>query len=88
MRDRLAKLKLALHPDKSRLIQFGQYSAQRCRERRTREPATFNFLGFTLAKRSKHLTRLLGNGLLTVGNLIFQLENRSENLIDEAEKFM
>jgi group II intron reverse transcriptase/maturase len=47
MRERLAKFKLALHPDKTRLIQFGRYAAQRCRERGTGKPETFDFLGFT-----------------------------------------
>lgn len=47
IRDRLAKFKLELHPDKTRLIQFGRYAAQRCRERGVRKPETFDFLGFT-----------------------------------------
>jgi RNA-directed DNA polymerase len=47
MRERLAKFKLELHPDKTRLIQFGRYAAQRCRERGTGKPETFDFLGFT-----------------------------------------
>ena len=47
MRERLAKFKLELHPDKTRLIPFGRYAAQRCRERGTGKPETFDFLGFT-----------------------------------------
>lgn len=47
MRERLAKFKLELHPDKTRLIQFGRYAAQRCRARGTGKPETFDFLGFT-----------------------------------------
>ena len=47
MRDRLAKFKLALHPDKTRLLQFGRFAANRCRERGVRKPETFDFLGFT-----------------------------------------
>jgi RNA-directed DNA polymerase len=47
MRTRLAKFKLELHPDKTRLIRFGRYAAQHCRERGTRKPETFDFLGFT-----------------------------------------
>lgn len=47
MRKRLAKFKLELHPDKTRLISFGRYAAQRCRERGTGRPETFDFLGFT-----------------------------------------
>ena len=47
MRERLAKFKLELHPDKTRLIRFGRYAIQQCRERGQRKPETFDFLGFT-----------------------------------------
>ena len=47
MRKRLAKFKLELHPDKTRLIRFGRFAAGQCRERGTRKPETFDFLGFT-----------------------------------------
>lgn len=47
MRERLAKFKLELHPDKTRLIRFGRYAAQQCREREAGKPGTFDFLGFT-----------------------------------------
>lgn len=48
LRDRLAKFRLELHPDKTRLIEFGRF-ALRDRERRGQvgSPETFNFLGFT-----------------------------------------
>ncbi|WP_454740286.1 group II intron reverse transcriptase/maturase [Cupriavidus necator] len=47
MRERLAKFGLELHPDKTRLIRFGRFAAQQCRERGIRKPETFDFLGFT-----------------------------------------
>lgn len=47
MQVRLAKFKLELHPEKTRLIRFGRYAAQQCRERGLRKPETFDFLGFT-----------------------------------------
>ncbi|MFZ6766638.1 group II intron reverse transcriptase/maturase [Undibacterium sp. Di26W] len=47
MRERLAQFKLELHPDKTRLIRFGRYAMQQCRERGIRKPETFDFLGFT-----------------------------------------
>ena len=47
MRERLAQFGLALHPDKTRLIRFGRYAAQQCRERGVSKPGTFDFLGFT-----------------------------------------
>lgn len=43
---RLAKFGLELHPDKTRVIQFGRF-ARRDAERDGRKPATFDFLGFT-----------------------------------------
>jgi len=47
LRERLAQFKLDLHPDKTRLICFGRYAAERCRKRGMRKPETFDFLGFT-----------------------------------------
>ena len=47
MRERLTKFGLELHPDKTRLIRFGRFAAQQCRERGIRKPGTFDFLGFT-----------------------------------------
>lgn len=47
MRERLSKFKLELHPDKTRLIQFGRYAAERRRKRGAGKPETFDFLGFT-----------------------------------------
>jgi len=46
-RERLAKFGLELHPEKTRLIEFGQF-AERNRQRRGEgKPETFTFLGFT-----------------------------------------
>ena len=47
LRERLAKFGLALHPDKTRLIEFGRYAAQRRSARGEGKPETFDFLGFT-----------------------------------------
>ena len=47
LRERLRKFGLELHPEKTRLIEFGRY-AEANRERRGEgKPETFNFLGFT-----------------------------------------
>lgn len=45
--DRLAKFGLALHPDKTRIIEFGRFAAERRRARKQGRPETFDFLGFT-----------------------------------------
>jgi group II intron reverse transcriptase/maturase len=47
MRERLRKFALTLHPEKTRLIEFGRFAAERRRRRGLGKPETFNFLGFT-----------------------------------------
>jgi RNA-directed DNA polymerase len=46
-RDRLQKFGLELHPDKTRLIEFGRFAAGSRKQRGEGKPETFNFLGFT-----------------------------------------
>ncbi|MFQ5567838.1 MAG: group II intron reverse transcriptase/maturase [Paracoccaceae bacterium] len=48
MRERLQEFALSLHPDKTRLIEFGRFAAARRRQRGLGKPETFDFLGFTL----------------------------------------
>jgi RNA-directed DNA polymerase len=47
MRERLQKFALSLHPEKTRLIEFGRFAAERRKRRGLGKPETFNFLGFT-----------------------------------------
>jgi RNA-directed DNA polymerase len=47
MRKRLRGSALSLHPEKTRLIEFGRFAAERRKRRGLRKPETFNFLGFT-----------------------------------------
>lgn len=47
LRERLGKFGLSLHPDKTRLIEFGRFAAERRRARGDAKPETFDFLGFT-----------------------------------------
>jgi RNA-directed DNA polymerase len=47
LRERLEKFALSLHPDKTRLIEFGRHAARRRAQRGLGKPETFNFLGFT-----------------------------------------
>ena len=47
LRERLRKFSLELHPDKTRLIEFGVYAATDRQERGVGKPETFDFLGFT-----------------------------------------
>ena len=47
MRERLGKFALTLHPEKTRLIEFGRHAADSRKRRGLAKPETFNFLGFT-----------------------------------------
>jgi len=57
---RFAGFGLELHPDKTRLIEFGRYAAANRRERGEGKPQTFNFLGFT------HICAKTSRGRFTV----------------------
>jgi len=61
LRERLAKFGLALHPDKTRLIEFGPWARNNRARRGQGKPETFDFLGFT------HIcSRKRSNGMFTV----------------------
>ena len=61
MRARLQEFSLSLHPDKTRLIEFGRLAADRRARRGLGKPETFNFLGFTFicgqSRRGKFLLK-------------------------------
>ena len=46
-RERLREFGLELHPDKTRLIEFGRFAAASRKQRGVGKPETFDFLGFT-----------------------------------------
>ena len=47
LRGRFVKFGLELHPEKTRLIEFGRFAAERRAKRGLGKPETFTFLGFT-----------------------------------------
>lgn len=47
LKERLNKFGLELHPEKTRLLEFGRFAAQSRKRRGEGKPETFNFLGFT-----------------------------------------
>jgi len=59
--ERFARFKLKLHPEKTRVIEFGRYAAENRKRRGQRKPETFNFLGFTHICGKKR-----SNGMFTV----------------------
>src|SRR5437667_137383 len=63
-RERLAKFGLELHPDKTRLIEFGRFAARDRKERGEGKPETFTFLGFTHYCGQRHKS-----GTFTVGRI-------------------
>jgi group II intron reverse transcriptase/maturase len=66
MRDRLREFSLSLHPDKTRLIEFGRLAAQNCKKSGRSKPETFKFLGFVLicdkSRRGDFLVRRKSRG--------------------------
>jgi hypothetical protein len=47
LEERMARFKLELHPDKTRLLEFGRFAAENRKKRGEGKPETFDFLGFT-----------------------------------------
>ena len=60
LRERFAQFGLTLHPDKTRLLEFGRFATENRQRRNEGKPATFNFLGFT------HLCGKTQDGKFTV----------------------
>ena len=54
LRERLAKFRLELHPDKTRLVEFGALARHRWHARKGPKPGTFDFLGFTHISGTSH----------------------------------
>jgi RNA-directed DNA polymerase len=59
--ERMRKFSLELHPEKTRLLEFGPFAAENRKQRGEGKPETFNFLGFTHICGQKR-----GNGRFTV----------------------
>jgi group II intron reverse transcriptase/maturase len=47
LKQRMERFNLELHPDKTRLLEFGRFAAERREKRGDGKPETFDFLGFT-----------------------------------------
>ena len=56
LRERVGKFGLELHPEKTRLIEFGRYATERRAKRGEGKPETYNFLGFTHICGTSHKT--------------------------------
>src|SRR5882672_10960132 len=60
LRERFTRFGLELHPEKTRLLEFGPYAAENRRRAGKGKPETFDFLGFT------HISGKKRNGRFTV----------------------
>lgn len=47
LEERLARFNLELHPEKTRLLEFGRFASENRKKRGEGKPETFDFLGFT-----------------------------------------
>jgi RNA-directed DNA polymerase len=89
---RFEKYGLTLHPEKTRLIEFGRYAARNAKEQ-GKKPETFNFLGFThICARSrkgkftvhvKTIAKRLRRGLKAVADWCQQ---HRHDPVDEQQK--
>lgn len=84
LKERLQKFGLELHPEKTRLIEFGRYAAERREEHGEGKPETFTFLGFT------HICGKTRNGKFTVTRQTIRkrLHAKIKALKDELKRRM
>jgi RNA-directed DNA polymerase len=95
MSARLGTFELQLHPDKTRLIEFGRHAAANRERRELGKPETFDFLGFTficgksrrgdfLVKRKSRRTRVRAR-LQAIKD---ELRRRRHHTIDEQGRWL
>lgn len=95
LKERFRKFGLELHPEKSRLIEFGRYASERRRERGEGKPETFDFLGFThiCAKSRKGTFSLIRQTMrkrlgAKLKEVYFQLRRRLNASIPEMGAYL
>jgi len=79
LRGRFAKFGLELHPDKTRLIEFGRFAASNRAARGEGKPETFDFLGFT------HICATSKNGRFWVRRITISKRMRAKLAEVKAE---
>ena len=72
LKERFQKFGLELHPEKTRLLEFGRYAAENRKRRGLGKPETFDFLGFT------HACGKTRKGYFTVKRLTMRTRLRSK----------
>ena len=93
--ERLAGFGLALHPDKTRLIEFGRFARGNRRRRGQSKPQTFDFLGFThccgKTRKGKFMVLRLTSAKRLRGKLKavkIELRRRMHHTIPEQGKYL
>jgi len=82
LRVRLAKFSLELAPEKTRLVEFGRFAAQRRQARGLTKPETFDFLGFThICGKNK-----LGRFMLRRTTIKKKMRSKLQSVKDELKK--
>ena len=94
--ERLRKFRLELHPDKTRLLEFGPFAAVNRARRGQGKPETFDFLGFTHIcgkKRSNRMFTVLRQTIRSrlqakLSAVKAELKRRMHNPIPEQGKWL
>ena len=85
LKERLQKFGLELHPEKTRLIEFGRYASENRKKRNEGKPDTFTFLGFThICGKTKK------NGRFTIWRQTIKkrMQKKLKEIKDELKKRM
>ncbi len=85
LKERLRKFGLELHPEKTRLIEFGRYASENRKKRNEGKPETFTFLGFThICGKTKK------NGRFTIWRHTIKkrMQKKVKEIKDELKKRM
>jgi len=85
LKNRLQKFGLELHPDKTRLIEFGRFAAENREKHKEGKPETFTFLGFT------HICgKTRKNGKFTIWRQTIRkkMQKKIKEIKDELKKRM
>ena len=94
--ERMQKFNLELHPEKTRLLEFGPFAIDQRQRRGEGKPETFNFLGFThicVKKRSNGMFTVLRQTIrkrlqAKLNEVKAELQRRMHEPIPEAGKWL
>jgi RNA-directed DNA polymerase len=94
--ERMRKFHLELHPEKTRLLEFGPFAINNRQRREEGKPETFNFLGFThicVKKRSNGMYTVLRQTMrkrlqAKLNELRVELQRRLHDPIPEVGKWL